>query len=93
MNLFLTGKNITYVPNNSDLRETFNTILEEIIHLTGTIPRLYEKFGLPAGGLKKFRDVIQTDVDSNKLQSLIDAGKLLSIYKAKNYITEKYILK
>lgn len=76
MSLFLTGRNITYEPNNNDLRQTFNTILEEIIHVTSTIPRLYEKFGLPAGGLKKFKDVIQTDVDSNKLQSLIDAGNL-----------------
>lgn len=74
MSLYLTGKNITFIPNQHELVETFKIIIEEITHLISTIPRLYEKFGLPAGGLKKFTEVIKTDVDSNKLQTLINAG-------------------
>ncbi|CAG9579057.1 unnamed protein product [Danaus chrysippus] len=74
MNLYLSSINtIVYIPSRDELVDTFTTILEEIIHLIGTVPRLYEKFGLPAGGLKKFKEVILTDADSNKLQSLIDA--------------------
>ncbi|CAH2077128.1 unnamed protein product, partial [Iphiclides podalirius] len=46
---------------------------EEIIHIISTIPRIYEKFSLPAGGLKKFYEVIQVDADCNKLQALIDS--------------------
>ncbi|XP_052739543.1 dynein axonemal heavy chain 2 [Bicyclus anynana] len=73
MNLYLSNENrIIYDPTRNELEDTFTTVLEEIIHLVSTIPRLYEKFGLPAGGLKKFKDVITSDTDSNKLQSLID---------------------
>lgn len=74
MKLFLTGKDIIHVPSEFEIRDTFNTILTEIVHIMSTIPRIYEKFGLPAGGLKRFLDVIQTDVDCNKLQALIDSG-------------------
>ncbi|XP_046962283.1 dynein axonemal heavy chain 2 [Vanessa cardui] len=73
MSLYLTDKQITFIPSRHELLDTFTTIMEEIIHLISTIPRLYEKFGLPAGGLKKFTEVIKTDTDSNKLQSLINA--------------------
>lgn len=76
MNLYLTGKNITYLPDEPELKDTFTTVLEEIIHLISTVPRLYEKFALPAGGMRKFYEVITIDHDSNKLQSLIDYGKL-----------------
>ncbi|VVD00552.1 unnamed protein product [Leptidea sinapis] len=72
MNLYLSGKDIIYIPTKSEIAETFTTVLEEIIHIMGTIPRLFEKFGLPAGGLKKFTEVIRNDADSNKLQSLIN---------------------
>lgn len=74
MNLYLSEKKIVFVPTNYELFDTFTTILEEIIHITSTIPRIYEKFSLPAGGLKKFFEVIQVDADCNKLQALIDSG-------------------
>lgn len=74
MNLYLTGKDITFIPSRFEIQDTFTTILEEIIHIMGTVPRLFEKFALPAGGLKRFFEVIQVDTDSNKLQSLIDTG-------------------
>lgn len=77
MNLYLSGKRIVFIPTTYELRETFTTVLEEIIHIMSTIPRLYEKFSLPSGGLKRFCDVIKVDTDSNKLQALIDAGDVL----------------
>ncbi|XP_013149055.1 PREDICTED: dynein heavy chain 2, axonemal [Papilio polytes] len=73
MNLYLSGKRIVFIPTTYELRETFTTVLEEIIHIMSTIPRLYEKFSLPSGGLKRFCEVIKVDTDSNKLQALIDA--------------------
>lgn len=74
MNLFLSEKDIIYIPARFELLDTFNTVLEEVIHITSTIPRLFEKFALPAGGLKRFCEVIKVDADSNKLQYLIDEG-------------------
>lgn len=74
MSLYLTGKDIIYLPNKHEIYDTFNTILEEIVHIMSTIPRLFEKFALPSGGLKRFLEVIQTEPDCNKLQSLIDEG-------------------
>lgn len=76
MNLYLVEKEILFLPNKNEIYDTFTTILEEIVHIMSTIPRLFEKFALPAGGLKRFLEVIQTEPDCNKLQSLIDAGKL-----------------
>lgn len=67
-------KDIYFIPTRQEIQDTFTTVLEEIVHIMSTIPRLYEKFGLPAGGFRKFKDVIQSDPDTNKLQSLIDAG-------------------
>lgn len=75
MNLVLSGKNIIYIPPKVELRDTFDTVLEEIVHIMSTIPRIYEKFTLPPGGLKKFWEVISNDPDCNKLQSLINQGK------------------
>lgn len=75
MNLVLSGKNIIYNPPKAELHDTFDTILEEIVHIMSTIPRIYEKFTLPPGGLKKFCEVIANDPDCNKLQSLINEGK------------------
>lgn len=75
MNLVLFGKNIIYIPPKEELHDTFDTILEEIIHIMSTIPRIYEKFTLPPGGLKKFWEVISNDPDCNKLQSLVTEGK------------------
>ncbi|XP_038214645.1 dynein heavy chain 2, axonemal [Zerene cesonia] len=72
MQLYLSGKNIIYLPSKSEIVDSFTTVLEEIVHILSTIPRLFEKFGLPAGGLKKFNEVIKSDPDTNKLQSLID---------------------
>lgn len=74
MNLLLSGKNIIYIPPNAELHDTFDTILDEIVHIMSTIPRIFEKFTLPAGGLKKFWEVIANDPDCNKLQSLISDG-------------------
>ncbi|XP_037870398.1 dynein axonemal heavy chain 2 isoform X3 [Bombyx mori] len=73
MKLFLTGKDIVYVPTEQEIKDTFNSILEEIVHILSTVPRLFEKFALPAGGLRRFYEAIQIDLDCNKLQSLIDA--------------------
>ncbi|XP_068632350.1 dynein axonemal heavy chain 2 [Battus philenor] len=73
MNLYLSHAKIIFIPTTYELWETFTTILEEIIHIMSTIPRLYEKFSLPSGGLKRFCEVIKVDGDSNKLQALIDA--------------------
>ncbi|KAM3963696.1 LOW QUALITY PROTEIN: dynein heavy chain 2, axonemal kl-2 [Aphomia sociella] len=73
MDLCLSNKIIIYLPSSHEIRETFTTILEEIVHITSTIPRLFEKFALPSGGLKRFYEAIQIDTDCNKLQSLIDA--------------------
>lgn len=75
MNLVLSGTNIIYIPPQIVLRDTFDMILEEIVHIMSTIPRIYEKFTLPAGGLKKFWEVISNDPDCNKLQSLINDGE------------------
>ncbi|KAG7305948.1 hypothetical protein JYU34_008511 [Plutella xylostella] len=72
MDLFLIDNNITYIPSRIEIYDTFTTILEEIIHIISTIPRLYEKFALPSGGLKRFYEVITDDNDINQLQSLID---------------------
>ncbi|CAG9129073.1 unnamed protein product [Plutella xylostella] len=72
MDLFLVDNNITYIPSRIEIYDTFTTILEEIIHIISTIPRLYEKFALPSGGLKRFYEVITDDNDINQLQSLID---------------------
>lgn len=77
MSLFLSKKEIYFIPTRQEIQDTFTTVLEEIVHIMSTIPRLYEKFGLPAGGFRKFKDVIQSDPDTNKLQSLIDAGNKL----------------
>lgn len=78
MDIYLSEKNrIIYDPTRHELEDTFTTVLEEIIHLLSTVPRLYEKFGLPAGGLKKFKEVITSDPDSNKLQNLIDTGRYI----------------
>lgn len=74
MNLYLSGTEISFVPNSLEIRDTFTTVLDEIVHIIGTIPRLYEKFALPAGGLKRFSEVIQVDPDCNKLQYFIEAG-------------------
>lgn len=91
MNLYLSSINtIVYIPSRDELIDTFTTVLEEIIHLIGTVPRLYEKFGLPAGGLKKFKEVILTDADSNKLQSLIDAGIFFLFHKPSIFIWLHY---
>ncbi|CAF4893540.1 unnamed protein product [Pieris macdunnoughi] len=72
MSLYLSDKNIIYLPTRNEIVDTFTTVLDEIVHILSTMPRLFQKFGLPAGGLKNFSDVIQTDADTNKLQSLID---------------------
>ncbi|CAB3235267.1 unnamed protein product [Arctia plantaginis] len=72
MNLYLINKDIHYVPNRYEIMDTFTTILEEIVHIMTSIPRLYEKFGLPSGGTKKFYEAIQVDPDCNKLQTFID---------------------
>lgn len=77
MSLYLTGKNIIYIPTKQEILETFTTVLDEIVHIMSTIPRLFEKFALPAGGLKRFCEAIQNDSDCNKLQSLIDSGEQL----------------
>ncbi|CAK1540781.1 unnamed protein product [Leptosia nina] len=73
MNLYLSDKNIIYLPTKNEISDTFTTVLDEIVHILSTMPRLFQKFGLPAGGLKNFTEVIQTDADTNKLQSLIDS--------------------
>lgn len=78
MDLFLIDNNITYIPSRIEIYDTFTTILEEIIHIISTIPRLYEKFALPSGGLKRFYEVITDDNDINQLQSLIDIGNKLN---------------
>ncbi|XP_045516056.1 dynein axonemal heavy chain 2 [Pieris brassicae] len=72
MSLYLSDKIIIYLPTKNEIVDTFTTVLDEIVHILSTMPRLFQKFGLPAGGLKNFSDVIQTDADTNKLQSLID---------------------
>lgn len=74
MNLYLVGKDIEYIPTKKEIQETFTTVLEEIVHIMSTVPRLYEKFALPSGGLKKFYEAIETDQDCNKLQALINDG-------------------
>lgn len=78
MNLYLSDIEIIYIPARYEIRDTFTTVLEEIVHIMSTIPRLYEKFSLPSGGLKRFFEVIQDDADINKLQSLIDTGKTIN---------------
>lgn len=75
MNLFLVDKDIIYIPTKQEIQDTFTTVLDEIVHIMSTVPRLFEKFALPAGGLKRFYEAIQIDSDCNKLQSLIDSGK------------------
>ncbi|KAL4710610.1 hypothetical protein ACJJTC_003246 [Scirpophaga incertulas] len=72
MSLFLVEKDIQYMPNKHEILDTFTTILEEIVHIIGTIPRLFEKFALPGGHLKRFMDVINMDSDCNMLQTLIN---------------------
>lgn len=79
MNLYLTGKDIIFTPDRHEILDTFTTVFEEIVHILSTVPRLYEKFALPAGGLKRFCEALQVDPDCNKLQSLIDDGKYLII--------------
>lgn len=76
MNLYLSGKEIKYVPPKVEVQDTFNTVFEEIIQILSTVPRLFEKFGLPAGGLKKFYEAIVTDQDCNRLQKYIDDGNV-----------------
>lgn len=76
MDLYLVGKNITYIPSKIEIQDTFTTVLEEIVHIISSVPRLYEKFSLPSGGLRKFHEVIATDPDCNKLQRFINDGKL-----------------
>lgn len=75
MSLYLIKKDIHYVPNRHEIMDTFTTILEEIVHIMTSVPRLHEKFGLPSGGTKKFYEAIQIDPDCNKLQTFIDDGK------------------
>ncbi|KAJ2950232.1 hypothetical protein O0L34_g11594 [Tuta absoluta] len=82
-----SSKDIIFLPGRYELRDTFNTVLEEIIHIIGTVPRLYEKFALPAGGMKKFSEVITTDPDSNKLQSLVDEEIEYNITLVVNHIS------
>ncbi|KAH9639977.1 hypothetical protein HF086_008072 [Spodoptera exigua] len=72
MDLYLVGKNITYIPSALEIRDTFTTVLEEIVHIMSTIPRLYQKLSLPAAGLKMFFEVVALDQDCNKLQKLIN---------------------
>ncbi|PZC72708.1 hypothetical protein B5X24_HaOG210722 [Helicoverpa armigera] len=72
MDLYLTGKNITYIPTKIEIQDTFTTVLEEIVHIMSTVPRLFEKFSLPSGGLKKFYEAIALDQDCNKLQRFIN---------------------
>ncbi|XP_050561707.1 dynein axonemal heavy chain 2 [Spodoptera frugiperda] len=72
MDLYLVGKNITYIPSKIEIQDTFTTVLEEIVHIISSVPRLYEKFSLPSGGLRKFHEVIATDPDCNKLQRFIN---------------------
>ncbi|KAJ8721220.1 hypothetical protein PYW07_001995 [Mythimna separata] len=72
MNLYLSEKDIKYAPPKMEIQDTFNTVFEEIIQILSTVPRLFEKFGLPAGGLRKFYEAIVTDQDCNKLQKYID---------------------
>lgn len=74
MDLYLTNTEIIYVPTKDQVRDTFTTVLDEIVHILSTVPRLFEKFALPSGGLRRFYECIQTDQDCNKLQSLIDTG-------------------
>lgn len=85
MNLYLTGKEITYIPTKEHIKETFTTVLDEVVHILSTVPRLYEKFALPAGGLKKFYEVIQADQDCNKLQALIGDGTVIQFHKKNVY--------
>lgn len=84
MNLYLVKASIVYIPNRYELMDTFTTILDEIVHIMSTIPRLFEKFALPAGGLKKFYEAIQVDPDCNKLQAYIDEGNM-STYPVVQY--------
>ncbi|XP_053613118.1 dynein axonemal heavy chain 2 isoform X1 [Plodia interpunctella] len=72
MNLYLTDKEITHIPTSHEIRDTFTTILDEIVHIMSKVPRLFEKFALPGGGLKRFCEVIQVEPDCNMLQTLID---------------------
>lgn len=70
---------IKYIPVKSEIIDTFMMVLEEIVHITATIPRLFEKFALPAGGLKRFQEVVRNDTDCNELQNLINQGILFVV--------------
>lgn len=80
MDLYLSGKEILYVPPKYEIEDTFTTVLEEIVIIMATVPRLYEKFSLPQGGLKKFYEAIVMDQDCNKLQKFIDDGTPIPIH-------------
>ena len=77
MNLYLSGKEILYIPTKLEIQDTFTTVLEEIVIIMATVPRLYEKFGLPSGGLRKFYEAVCADKDCNMLQKLISDGNFV----------------
>ncbi|RVE54736.1 hypothetical protein evm_000503 [Chilo suppressalis] len=86
MKLYLTDKDIIYLPDKNEIEDTFTTFFEEIIHIMSTVPRIFEKFALPSGGLRKFKEVLQMDTDSNKLQSLIDTEVHYNLDLIKDHI-------
>ncbi|XP_041988681.1 dynein axonemal heavy chain 2 isoform X2 [Aricia agestis] len=73
MNLYLSKSEIFFEPTRFDIEDTFAAVYEEMLHIMGAVPRLYEKFSLPSGGLKRFQEIIQQDADCNQLQTLINA--------------------
>ncbi|CAG9785840.1 unnamed protein product [Diatraea saccharalis] len=86
MKLYLRDKEIIYLPDKNEIEDTFTTFLEEIIHVMSTVPRIFEKFALPSGGLRRFKEVLQMDTDCNKLQSLIDAEIYFNLELIKEHI-------
>lgn len=77
MSLYLSGKEILYVPTKLEIQDTFTTVLEEIVAIMATVPRLFEKFSLPSAGFCKFYEAVAADKDCNMLQKLINEGKLI----------------
>lgn len=79
---------IEFVPTQDAVLSTFVGVLPSILHLMDELPRLYERFKLPAAGLRRFRTVIERDAEIKGIQDHITEGM---IFYNKVSIYEDYI--
>lgn len=74
MKIILNNLKIEFVPTQDAVQSTFVGVLPSILQLMDELPRLYERFKLPAAGLRRFHNVIERDPDIKGIQDLITEG-------------------